>query len=337
MDRVIDKITRRFTEIVPTEQTFFLCVDKPGIKNFNKKLIMLNYSLLSPFIKTDLMFYVDKKKLYIWFVKEKLSAGKIYIPEGFLLFKSFKNAQNVIVIKENNSNTTFIVIKNGMLAAQTIKNKETDQDEFIELLKKEHSLKESETVRVESSKTLSININDSIKFLLSQLELDFSSIMQNVYEQSKLPVITLLVILNIADFSYYIYSNSLLNSRKKVFVTLEQKNNLIKTEFEKLEFQKKFWSNFRANELKYPNVYTTLNIISKIIAGHNGYIKTISRKGNIVDMWVVSDSSSNLVNDLTKSGYFTNIQILSINQISRINQRNNEEVAHIEAKIKEKI
>ena len=327
------KIINRFVTIIPARETYFMAVDNPATK-ISREVIFLNYGLLSPYKNGDLIFYSDKQKLYIWFTKEKLPSKKIYLPEAFLFFKAFKSKKDVILIREKEQQTVFVVIKNHILVSQITKGKETDLNQSVELLKKQYSLFSPAIITVSDPLTLShLSLKDIIKFAYI-FNLEPQTLLKNALEYCKVPFIVLLLVLNIADFSSYLYLNHVLHQEKSVLAKIERRNVAIKKQFKHLEEQKAFWDSFEQNELRYPNISTTLTVITDALLKHQGHINLFRQKENMINLWVVSTSSSALVQDLMKTGYFANIKVLNTAQDR---EDKGKEMARLELRIRERI
>lgn len=319
---VANKILAKYIEVLPIEQTYFLSVDKPAIKKLTKELVLYNYKDLSPFSGGDVVFCVDRKKLYLWFTKEKLSLKKVFIPESYLIFKKYGNYSNAFIIVDKKDKRAVLVIKEGYLKSQIVANSID-----VEILKKEYSIEKAKTVKADGR--VDINIKFLPAFIPSFVNIDVQSLFTTLLEAFKLPLIVFFLYLNIATPLFYLYANHILKNKKTEYLKIKNKNLKIKSEFEFLERQKQLWDNFERDVLSYPPVYVVLNAISKVVLKHNGSISFLAFKGDIVDFWVESDSSSALVNDFSKIGYFKNIQILNT-----LTTKSNKERAHINLRLK---
>jgi len=323
------KFVKSFVRIIPIEETYFIKKEIPNIK-LNKEIIKLNYGSLSPFKDGDVVFYKDKHNLYVWFTKNKMDSKKIYIPEGFLLYKEYAQYSDSILIKEvDNNYFGVVVVKNKSVSAQFLK---SDIGEgFIEMLKKEHSLV-SPVVKTLGKDTVmnKIDVQDIQKFAGS-LDINFKSVLLTVYEELKIPIIVFLLLLNVFDLLIYKYVSGAVNEKKAELNKIEQSNKAIKDKFIFLEESGKFFKGFAAKELKYPNIYVVLSTITKSVGKNGGAILTYRQAYNTVDLRVISNSTSSIVNSLISTGIFYNVQVISTSQ--SFNDKT-KEIGNLELKVK---
>ncbi len=321
-------LSKYLIKIIPIEETYFIKTQIPDIK-LNKDIVLLNYGSLSPFTNGDAVFYKDKKNLYMWFTKNKIDSKKIYIPEGFLVYKTHKKQNNSIIIKNiQKNNQGIVIIRDGVLIAQFCKR--NLENEYIELLKKEYSLTNPEIIRADNSQEYEVNIDDILKFSHS-LNINMQSIITKTYEELKVPAIILLLLVNIFNISIYEYTNSMVSKKKTELRTIEQLNEKIKKQFGTLEKKSGFFKEFMNSELKYPNLYIILSAITSSVLKNKGKITLYRQSGNLIDMWVVSNSPSSIVNSLMSTGYFSSVDVISIAQF--LDDRT-KEVGHLELRMK---
>ncbi len=319
---------KRFIRIVPIEETYFIKKEIPDIK-LNKEIIKLNYNALSPFKDGDVLYYKDKHNLYIWFLKNRIDSKKLYIPEGFLIYKEFAEENSILIKKVDDNTFGVVVVKNGFIATQFTKNSITD--EFIEILKKEHSIQNAEIKHINEDVTINkTNIKDIFGFADS-LDINFKSLALNIYEMLKVPTIVFLILLNVFDLAIYKYITNSVKDKKIELNKLEQSNKAIKDKFTLLEEREKFFKRFIDTELKYPNIYSVLSVITQSIAKNSGSITSYRQSYNIVDIQVTSNSTASLVNTLISTGYFDNVQVINISQSYKDKTK---EIGKLELKIK---
>ncbi|NPA82493.1 MAG: hypothetical protein GXO31_07765 [Epsilonproteobacteria bacterium] len=108
--KLLDFLLKRdILNILYIQESFFRKVDFQEPVKMNEEAVRLNYSNLSPFPKSSIIYKNEGKTLYIWFYKdENLSKSKIVIPEAYLIYKAFKG-EDVIVIIYFSSNSLFIL------------------------------------------------------------------------------------------------------------------------------------------------------------------------------------------------------------------------------------
>ncbi|HDL01417.1 MAG TPA: hypothetical protein ENH23_04210, partial [candidate division Zixibacteria bacterium] len=198
MAKLISGILGYFTEIIPSGETYFISRTVPDTK-LTKEIVQLNYGSLSPYKNGDILFFKDEGKVYIWFTKNKLPAKKVSIPEGFLLFKAYDNKNEAIIILRKADSYNIVVVRNKIFLTQVSKINAEPDTQFIEMLKKEYSLKNPEVVTIVNSDDLfKLSIKDVLLFFDS-FNFNAKSFINLVYEQSKIPVIVLLILISFLD------------------------------------------------------------------------------------------------------------------------------------------
>ena len=323
-----------FYSLVPVEDTFFKSVDIPkGIK-LSKEIVLINYSHLSPFPDGDVIFYRTKNSLYLWFVRYKLKS-RVNIPEGYIIYKQFKDRKNAITIVEKKRSFVFSVIKNGELVSQFSLSKSVpvNIDERVEFLKREHSLKQPDIIKksISDIKTKP-DLTDILKF--SHFSLDRRSIQEFILEEIKIPIILILVGLSIYDIFLLNYLSSLKEEKVKVLQELKKENQDIKNLLMKLEEKRNFWKRFISEEFKFENLYNVASAVASTLKKYEGTLKSFNSTENMVDLWIESKvSSSKLIDELLKTGYFEEIKVLSS---VRPPQKEDIEIINMQLFLKEK-
>lgn len=307
-------ITEKLIYILPLDKTYFCIVDVPETLKPNKELIRLNYSNLSIFEDGDFVFLKDKNRLLIWFVD--ISIGKkIAIPEAYLIYEVFKKKKDVIVIKKSNDKECVLVIKDEELRAQFCKKKRLD-NKSLEILKREFSLKEAETVRLGSDFKCRISFITVLKFLKSS-GFTLKSSLVDLVEIFKIPAIIALVVLNTLDVAIYEYVNARIEKNKQKLVELRLKNKGIKEKFEFLKSEGYFFTKFSNENLIYPTVYKTLATVSNISLKDKSKLHMFNQYEKDVRMDIVTPSASKIVRDLFQTNLFSNVEIVSTSQYSK--------------------
>lgn len=301
----------RFFEILPVEDTQLVIVDVAENIKPNKNLIKLNYAQLSVFKNGDFVFYKSKSKLYIWFTPRKLEK-KLYIPEAFLIYDSFKEKRDVLVLKKIGEKTCVLVIKNRVLIAQFCKNGELD-GEYLEVIEKKYALDRVDVVEFSAEETLRVKLHHIQRFLHS-LDLDIKDFTVNFYNTIKVPVIVALFLINVYGLSMYFYVSSQVKKSKNELLSLRKENKNIKKKFEILKEESKFFSSFIDSEFKFPSFPETLNLIAGVVLKNGGKIRMYNQYQGEVDIEVISPSTSSIAKALLLTKFFKDVQILSASQ-----------------------
>ena len=330
MVKLREFFNKYFIHIIPINQRFFIKVRKPGTK-ITKENIILNYIHHSPYKSGDIIFFKDKTNIYIWFTKEKLQGRKIFIPEGFLIYKNYApKLRDAIITKKLGNGYGIIITKNRTITAQLFKNSLTKKD--LELLEKEHSLKNAELINVNETKDYNFT-PEILRFFINNFDHDFKKTLSYIYEEIKLPVIIFLLLINIFDLFTFEYISTILKNKEKKLKVLEKHNEKVIDKFNILERESDFFRKFSESELAYPSIYTVLSTISKIMIKNNSIIKEYHQYGNQINMLVISSSPSSIINDLSDTNYFSSIQIINVSQYVGTNK----EIANINLLLKRKI
>ncbi len=298
-----------FVVELPIENTYLITKDIPNVK-LTKEIVLLNYGHLSPFKNGDLIYIKEKNKLFIWFTKTPLKEKKIHIPEGYALYRNFRDKRDVIVIYHKASTHSIIVIKEGSLKTQIVTSNLTDT--LIEAIKKEHSIDNAQIVHTDSLDR-PLTVADIAPFF-HQLQWNPRKIVATIYEDLKLPVIVLLLFINLAGIVSYKYTNTLLNERKAELRRLKLTNEVVKKEFAKLENISRFYNTFKNKEFTYPNLYNVLNTVAAVMIKNKSSITSYNQSSGSIELWINSNNVPRVVNDLMNTGIFSNVEVLRVSE-----------------------
>jgi|GEM_PF-5379127 len=328
MAKLTTGILSYFVKIIPSEETYFVSKTVPDTK-LTKEMVQLNYGSLSPYKNGDILFFKARNRIYIWFTKNKLPAKRISIPEGFLLFKAHYDKKAIVILKKAAS-YNIVVIKNGVLLTQISKINAKGDTHFIEMLKKEYSLKNPEVITLEENNNLfKLNIKDLLMFFDS-FNFNIKSFANLLYEQSKTPAIVLLILIGSLDLFTSAYLDRTLKNERIRLQNMKQSNLAIKKTYKTLKKQSQFWNGFIAEELRYPNLYRLLSAITLSILKNGSQINTIRQSSDSMEIWIASNSVTSLVDNLMATGYFDNIRVIRTFQSAN----KSKETVELELKLK---
>ncbi len=329
MEKLISKVLGYFTNIVPINETYFVSDTIPNIK-LTKEMIKINYGMLSPYKDGDVIFFSDKKYVYIWFTRNKLTTKKISIAEGLILFNMFNTADEAIIILEKGNSCGIAVVKDKRLMTQIFKKEAQPNEKFIELLTKEYSLRNPKVITVKNSEAFRLNLKDILSSLNS-FNFDMKTFINNIYEQAKMPIIILLIILNFGNFFTSVYLDRTLKAKQNTLEKIKESNKGIKKEFDLMDKENLFWNDFKTREFGYPNLHKLLSVITESIMKNNSQINIIRQSSDSINMWVVSDSIPLIVQNLVSTGYFKSISVI---RISHDNNDKSKEVGDLQLRLK---
>ena len=126
-----------------------------GVK-INSSLVDLNYSNLSPFPSSIIVYLCSKVKISLWTVRQqpvKDESGKFVFPEGFLLARNFfKSRADFILVFREEETAEFIVVQSGEEVSQFIKPVCTGDecDLIVTMVTREHGLQSPQVHYIKS-------------------------------------------------------------------------------------------------------------------------------------------------------------------------------------------
>jgi hypothetical protein len=300
--------------IIPTEDTFFKAVEIPKNVELSPELVKINYQHLSPFTTGDILFFKTKNLLYLWFIKYPLPENKkVNIPEGYFIYKQFRNKKNAVIIVKKDNSVIISVIKDGEMLSQfsLSSNLAVNLKDRIELLKKEYSLKNPEIIEINKNQLkLRTDFRDILKF--SRIKVNKESLIGFLLESVKVPLIIVLTAISFYDIFLLNYLEKEKEKKQKTLQQLKRENAEIKNLMFKLEEESKFWNSFIKEELKFENIYNVLTAIGKVLKEKNGKFESLNYSENLIDLWIKTKSkSTTLIDKLIKTGYFQEVKIIS--------------------------
>ena len=303
-------LVESFFKVIPIKDSVFLRKDTPDIK-LTRELVSLNYEMFSPYNNGDFVFYQDGKSLLLWFTAFDVSK-EFYIPESLLFYMKAQkeNTNNAFVFKKDpKEGCSIAVIKEGSLVSQVYSK---DGCSIFPVLKREFSLK-GDIVSLEIKKGDAIFDSISLKDVLTLfkfLNLNYKKIYRYIYEEVKVLLILLFLVLILYNFTLFAYTSSQVSKKANELEVLKKQNKDVKKKFKELEEAHAFFSKFISKELNHPYLSEVIYTLSEIFYKNETSVNTYRQAGKIVNVWVKTPSVSNLVNSLMSSGYFDNVKVL---------------------------
>ncbi|HIE58636.1 MAG TPA: hypothetical protein EYH43_06625 [Persephonella sp.] len=329
---ILTRLLRKLINIITVEDTYFVFVQKPQNVKLSKEAIFLNYKHLSPFKNGDLIYLQTKNSIFIWFTKNKLSnKNKVYIPEGYLIYKSLKTKKEAIGITEKTKDTYILsVIKNNLLLSQIIV-KNSNLNQKILFLTKEYSLKNPEKIDIPISK---LNLSFTDILLFSNFSFKKEELYKSTLKTISLPISIFVILQTIFFFLMSQHLEEKIKEKTDYLNKLKEQTKDTKKLLYLLEEKKQFWETFLKTEKKYPSIYYVLNEIAKVISSKNGYINSLEFNENVITLWAgLKAGDTSLVNDLLKTGVFKEVKIISS---VKDRHKDNYEIINMEIYLKEK-
>lgn len=306
-------ILKRFVDVLPLDETYFVVVDVPENLRPNRELIKLNYSNLSIFENGDFIFLKEKKRLLIWFTDTLLNK-KVAIPEAYLIYEAFKDRGEAVIIRKVGDRECILVIKDKTLKAQFCRKGEL-KDKYLEVVRREFSLKNPQLIKLDSNFKVEVSFLTISKFFKSS-GFSIKSVLLGLAEDLKIPAIIILIIVNILDISIYEYVNFNIKKDNQRLMELKIRNKDIMEKFGFLKSKSQFFGEFISKNLTYPTVYETLAFISDISYKDKTKLHMYSQYERDIRLDMLTKSTSKVVKDLLSSNLFKNVEILSTSQYS---------------------
>jgi len=296
-------------EIIPVEDTFFVVAEKPPDVWLSKEAIELNYKHLSPFKEGDMISYQTKEKVFIWFVRYPLvSEKKLFIPEGYLIFKRLKDYREAIGVYRKDELTAVSVVKDGSLLSQMVFRHEY-LHEKMELLEKEYSLISPEIIEIAPS-MLKISLKDILNF--ANFSFEKEKILESFIEYLTVPLVFTFFFVTAFNVGLKKYLENLKVEKQMELQNLKKKNKDVRELVYELQEKSSFWKKFLKNEIKYPDFHFILGGFLKAVKKNKGYVNYFEMNGNQISAWIgVRTGDTTVVNDLLQTGIFKSVKIVS--------------------------
>jgi len=302
---------------INVENSFFYSTPLPPNTKLTKELIELNYKRYSPFIKFDMIFYIEKDFLYIWFIKNGLSDVEkniVIIPNSFLLYKSLSKKDAIYIC--NTEIKQILVVKNSKLLASSFV--ENISDEMLSIIQTEYQLKEIVQLSNDSVDSLyqeaiqEFSLSDIIKF--SRIRVDKQSIQDFIIEKMTYPLIGLILLYIVISYAQGYYMQKIVDEKSYEFKTLKMKNSAInKTIHEHNKMVEKF-QDFMTKELYVVDPYRVLFDMYKVIKKNDkAILKSFKVSNQLVKIKIETDEDPiKYLERLNKISYFENAVIENV-------------------------
>ncbi len=308
--RVLEFFANRgFITVLPIKKSFFKPLFFEESVKMDEEAIRLNYSHLSPFPKSAIIYKNEGKNLYLWFYQdENIQRSKIVIPEAYLIYKRFKDKNAVIVIEE--SVYKIVVVKDFQILSQTVKDKVDEK--YLELLKKEYGvekeifLNKRDYEEILGDSFYSLSFADILRFGHFEIDKNF---WVSLLERISLPVLAIVFFMITIEYGEYFYIKNEIASKTKEYRELKRKNDQIRSEIEDLEREAEKYINFSKHN-KDPFYKTELLSFAVDVAKKNDSRMVYAQFAGDKTVIVVRGVKPNKVlNDLLSANYFKELRI----------------------------
>lgn len=301
----------KFIQIIPIEETYLRIFEKPAKVRFSKQVVSVNYGSLSPFTGGDHLFCQYDAALFVWYLKEMADKEAfIHIPEAYLAWRFFKERKNALILLPRKGFLSFLLIQDGVLRAQIIRNTCEGEGEVIDLLKREYSLNQVEIIRLAPTVTFKISLHDLVTF--ADIDIKPTNLFETTISLLKIPLIAALLITS----GFYMYSDMQLEShfveRKKYLAKIKLENGDLQSSLEQLREQSSYWRDFISKEQAYPDYYQLLAALTNLVKQNGGYLNMVEYTDNRMTIWTgLKTSEAEIIKKLLATGLLQEVKLLS--------------------------
>jgi hypothetical protein len=298
-------------QIIPIEETFLRVFDKPPKVNLSRQVISFNYGNLNPYPGGGHLSCQRAECIFVWYLKDSLAAGiKVYIPEAYLVWSFFKDRSNAFVLLPRKGLLSVLVIKSGVLRAQVTRSAGDGEAQALDLLKREFSLQDVETIRLEP--TVSFKVKPRDLFTFADISFKPTNLLEQIVALTKIPLIAILLITS----GFFIFQETRLESnfagKTKYLATLKRENSDLQSSLEEVREKTSSWRNFIAKEQAYPDYYQALSALTEVVHRHGGYINMVEYTDNRLTVWTgIKSSEAAIIKDLIATNVFQEVKLLS--------------------------
>jgi hypothetical protein len=296
---------------IPIEDTYLRVFEKPPKSRLTRKIISLNYSDLSPYPNGGQLFCQTDTSILVWYLKQPLLSGlNISIPEGYLVWRFFKERSNALVLIPRQGLLSVLVIQNGALRAQLTRAAGQGEEHALDLLKREYSLHNVEIIRLAPTVSFKVKPRDLFKF--ANVEFKPSDLLEKFVALVKVPLIAALLI----SSGFSIYQENRLESyyaeKTRYLAKLKHENGDLQSSLEEVRDKASYWHDFIAREQAYPDYYNAISSLTEVIQRHGGYINMLEYSDNRLTVWSgMKLSEAAIIKDLLATGLFQDVKLLS--------------------------
>jgi hypothetical protein len=298
-------------KIIPIEETYLRVFEKPPKIHLTRQIISFNYGHLSPYPEGGHLSFQTSASLFIWYFKQPSLPGMaIQIPEAYLAWRFFKNRSNAIILMPRQGLLSILVIQNGELRAQLTRVAGEGEAQALDMLTREYSLHNSETIRLAPTATFRVKLQDMVAF--ANFDYKPTNLLEQCVSLVKVPLIAMLLITS--GFSLYQETRlqSYFEEKTKYLARLKRENGDLQSSLEEVREKTSYWHDFIAKEQSYPDYYQALSRLTDVVQRHGGYLNMVEYNENRITAWTgVKSSEAAIIKDLLATGAFQEVKLLS--------------------------
>jgi len=264
--------------VVPLDSSVYLYEKLPSDIKLSSKLITLNYSSKSPFIKTSILSYKKDQHLFIWFTLKQNYSSFLVVPEGFIVYFILSElGDGLYCLSMKDGKKLVVYIKDGILLLEFF----LSDISQLKQIEEQYSLK-SYKISYEKYLELYNEVWKNIKFLSKLryfLSVDLSKEkVWNFFDKSLYYPIVFIMFLYIGISSYQAYfMQKEIDALSQTYHKLKEKNSKLKYSIREHNQQVEQLSEFAKKELSYQDPIKILVSLDKVMhKGEDAKIKFLT-------------------------------------------------------------
>lgn len=322
----LQNLQHRFFRILRTEETFFLLRERPRKLKLTPEFIKMNFGHLAPDSYNFFVYCYDSHYIYMWFTKEDLKG----IPEGYLVAKVHSDEHNTIIIQNKNDSVSVYIIKNSVLTAQAVFDRDRFSEQSLDFLQREYSLFNPKIHEIKSVENY-LSPLDFLKFFHFD-KLDYGVLLTVVSDYLYRPALAFFIIASIFHISYSTYLTNYHENLDSTYQQLKEKNSDIILDINTMEKKVDFWNSFVEKELSLPCIQGALQQILKVAESNNSHINNFEFSGDTITLYVeTGKNNSTVIEDLLNISIFSNVKLISTYKSSG---NDNKEIKQLDIELK---
>jgi len=263
---------QNYIVLIPSQHTYFYKVNLPKNIKLSKELLQLNYESYSPFKPKEIIAIEEKTNLLLWFCANTITAP-IAIPEDYLLYLTLKKQHsNAITLLETTRFTKVIVIKNSQL--ENIFSTDNVNQSFLQICTDEYGIENVVTYTKDQYRALLKNSQKNLSLTLLykffRVDLQPKELLKKTIEKASYPLSFLLIFSMAINFYHNSSLEKEINLLTSEYKNLQHKNQNLADALQKHNKQMKFYQTFVTQELLYPDPFTVLQKLYKVVEEERG-------------------------------------------------------------------
>lgn len=317
-DKLIEFLRKRDKlYILPVKDSYFKHIAFEKKVAIDENAIKLNYAHFSPYKKSEIVSLSKETNLLLWFYEQSVE-NKLVIPEGYLLYNYLKKRYDNHIIIIDTEPAVVLVLKEAMLVSQSVK-KGAD-DRYSKALQREFSLDKAvhisahEYGHIMNRAVLDVEYQDFLHF--SNFSFDKRKI-EKVVNAAAMPFLVLIGMMVVLETVQSFYIGYQTDSQSKVYRELKEKNQKVRTQYDKVEEKIEAYKTFIETEQHFNTKFYIAAKLSSYLQEYNSTIRYIEFTGSAASVTIKTARQNELVSALLKSGILENLKLGAIHKDSK--------------------